>query len=79
MKKQKISLSLRKQKISSLDSKNTKGGFVTTDFIVTIQADCQITRQVDCLQYSKITQCAQFTCTLRSITPECLASKAGLC
>jgi len=70
MKKQKISLSLRKQKISSLDSQEVKGGFVTTDLIKTIRIECRITQR---------TQCGQFTCNLNSIDPRCLASRVGLC
>ncbi len=70
MKKKKISLSLRKQKISSLDNKEVKGGFVTTDLIVTLRIDCRFTKQTDC---------GQFTCNLDTITPECLASRLRLC
>ncbi|EDP94396.1 hypothetical protein U8527_16450 [Kordia algicida OT-1] len=70
MKKQKISLSLRKQKISSLDTQDVKGGMFTTDFIKTIRVDCRFTKNTDC---------GQFTCNLDTITPECLASRVGLC
>ncbi|WP_298424738.1 hypothetical protein [uncultured Kordia sp.] len=46
MKKQKTTLSLKKQKISSLSSKQVQGGNFTVQ-IITLQANC-VTFRLDC-------------------------------